>query len=175
MSLEQIDTQHAADNNRLGVTLQRLVYLLLIGLGSYVIWQALSMSYYTQVGPGPGFFPFWLGAVLVALALATLVLSFFPRDPVVFEETIVPHRAASIQMAVNFAMVAFFALTVIPLGFVLSMFVVLLVLLLTNRVHLLMALAVALGGGFGASYGFVNWLGVYLPPAPGGALSAIGL
>lgn len=175
MTLEQTDPYPSDANNRLGVRLQRVVYVVLVGLGAYVVWQATALSYYTRVGPGPGFFPLWLGILLIALALATLIFSFFPRSPIVFEEPIVPHRAAGFQMVINFAMVAFFALTVNAIGFVASMFIVLLVLLLVNRVPVLLALAVALGGGLGASYAFAAWLGVYLPPAPYGALAAIGL
>ncbi|HTM78060.1 MAG TPA: tripartite tricarboxylate transporter TctB family protein [Devosia sp.] len=178
MTLEQNiapDPAAMAANNRLGVTLQRAVSVVLIALGGYVVIQALAMSYYTPVGPGPGFFPFWLGLILIGLSAASLVASVVSKLPEVFEDAIIPERAAGLQMAINFAMVGFFGLTVVPLGFVLSMVTVLLVLLLVNRVHLLMALAVALGGGLGASYAFANWLHVYLPPAPYGALSAIGL
>jgi putative tricarboxylic transport membrane protein len=155
--------------------LQRVVSLALIVLGAYVAIQALAMSYYTPVGPGPGFFPFWLGVLLIVLSIASIVASYVSNTPVLFEDAIIPERAAGMQMVINFVMVGFFALTVVPLGFVLSMFVVLLVLLLVNRVQVLMALAVALGGGLGASYAFANWLHVYMPPAPYGVLSAIGL
>jgi putative tricarboxylic transport membrane protein len=164
-----------ASNNRLGLNLQRAVSVVLIALGLFVAVSALELSYYTPVGPGPGFFPLWLGIVLMALALASLVLSFVSKVPPVFEEAIIPEPRAGIAMAINFAMVAFFGLTIVPLGFVPSMFVVLLVLLLINRVAIPVALAVALGGSLGVGYAFSNWLHVYLPAAPGGALSAIGL
>lgn len=178
MTLEQElppDPVAVAANNRLGIVLQRGVSIVLMGLGLYVIVQSLALSYYTPVGPGPGFFPFWLGLLLILLSAASVIASFVSKMPVLFEDMIIPEPSAGAQMAINFVMVGFFALTVVPLGFVLSMFVVLLVLLLVNRVHVLMALAVALGGGLGASYAFSNWLHVYLPPAPYGALSAIGL
>jgi putative tricarboxylic transport membrane protein len=170
-----LNTAAAATNNRLGVTLQRAISILLIVLGVFVVIQSLALSYYTPVGPGPGFFPFWLGVLLIALSVASIVTSVVSTMPVMFEDAIIPERAAGLQMAINFVMVGFFALTVVPLGFVISMFVVLLVLLLVNRVQMLMALAVAVGGGLGISYAFANWLHVYLPPAPFGALSAIGL
>jgi putative tricarboxylic transport membrane protein len=162
-------------NNRLGLVLQRVVAAVLVAMGVFVTIQSVALSYYTPVGPGPGFFPFWLGLLLVVLAGASLVTTFVSKIPVIFEDAIIPDRAAGIQMAINFVMVGFFALTVRPAGFVFSMFVVLIVLLLVNRVHLLTALAVALGASLGASYAFANWLHVYLPPAPFGILAAIGL
>jgi hypothetical protein len=78
-------------------------------------------------------------------------------------------------MLVTFGMIAFFALTIQPLGFVFSIFIVLIVLLLINRVQWLTALLVALGGSVGVGYAFSAWLRVYVPVAPNGLLSALGL
>ena len=39
----------------------------------FVVSESVSMEYYTPLGPGAGFFPFWLGASLGVLALVWLV------------------------------------------------------------------------------------------------------
>lgn len=38
-------------------------------LGIYVIANALKWDYMTPEGPGPGLFPFWYGAIMLALSL----------------------------------------------------------------------------------------------------------
>ena len=161
-------------NNRLGRLLQRIVIAVFFAVGVYVAIKALELPYYTRVGPGPAFFPFWLGVVIAGLSTLAMLASFKSR-PENFEDRIIPARSASIEMLVTFAMIAFFALTIQALGFVFSIFIVLIVLLLINRVQLLTALLVALGGSVGVGYAFATWLRVYVPVAPNGLLSALGL
>ena len=164
----------AGRNNRLGRLLQRVVIAVFFAIGIYVAIKALDLPYYTRVGPGPAFFPFWLGVVIAALSALAMAVSFKSK-PENFEDRIIPTRSASIEMLITFAMIAFFALTIQPLGFVFSIFIVLIVLLLVNRVQWLTALLVALGGSVGVGYAFAAWLRVYVPVAPNGLLSAIGL
>jgi putative tricarboxylic transport membrane protein len=46
---------------------------LLAALGMYVFLQSRAWDYYTDDGPGPGFFPYWYGAAMVVLSLALIV------------------------------------------------------------------------------------------------------
>jgi putative tricarboxylic transport membrane protein len=46
--------------------------LLLVALGVFVVAQAWDWPYLTKDGPGPGFFPLWIGIALIVLA-ATLI------------------------------------------------------------------------------------------------------
>jgi len=48
----------------------------LAALGSYVVAEAMHWEYLGADGPGPGFFPFWYGAALIALALGLVVAAF---------------------------------------------------------------------------------------------------
>jgi hypothetical protein len=144
-------------------------------LGLWVILTALDLVYYTPVGPGPGFFPLWLGALLVLFCAAIFVGSFLPGTMPDFPADLVPRGAPLAQMLITFGCIAAFALLVERLGFVLVMFAVMMVLLLVNRVPVVTALLVALGSSLGIGYAFVEWLGVFLPAAPWGLLSAIGL
>jgi len=170
----QMEEADAQANDGLGRWLQRLVTLIFLGLGVFVAAKALQLPYYTRVGPGPAFFPFWLGVALVALAVLALITSVRVTSER-FEERIVPSGSAAFQMAVTFAMIGFFALTIQPLGFVISIFSVLLVLQLVNRVQPFTALLIAVGVSLGVGFAFANWLRVYLPVAPNGWLSALGL
>jgi len=44
--------------------------------GAYVISVAAKLDYVSEVGPGPGFFPLWLGIGLVVFG-AALIVGFF--------------------------------------------------------------------------------------------------
>jgi putative tricarboxylic transport membrane protein len=46
---------------------------LLAALGVYVFLQSRAWDYYTDDGPGPGFFPYWYGAAMVVLSLVLIV------------------------------------------------------------------------------------------------------
>jgi len=43
--------------------------LFLLILAGFICWGALSLSYGRVHNPGPGFYPFWLGVILGAMAL----------------------------------------------------------------------------------------------------------
>jgi len=48
--------------------------LLLIGVGVFVLMHAWDWPYLTADGPGPGFFPLWIGICIIALAALLVVL-----------------------------------------------------------------------------------------------------
>jgi putative tricarboxylic transport membrane protein len=153
----------------------RLVALLFLLLGLFVCWQALGMVYYMPIGPGPGFFPLYLGLLMSVVALAVLARSFLGSVPD-FSAPFLPARKPLAQMAATVAAIAVFGVCVERLGFAITMFLVLLALLSVRGCRMLpTGLAVAVGGSFGVGYAFSQWLGVYLPPAPGHILQFIGL
>jgi len=39
----------------------------------FALWQSLLLSLTDRLGPGPGFFPFWLALIGIVLSLALLV------------------------------------------------------------------------------------------------------
>ena len=45
----------------------------LLLLAVFIAVEALKLRYYTSLGPGPGFFPFWLSLVLAGLAIGMLL------------------------------------------------------------------------------------------------------
>jgi putative tricarboxylic transport membrane protein len=44
----------------------------LAAFGIYIIWVAAKLPYVSDVGPGPGFFPLWLGIGLVLFSFALI-------------------------------------------------------------------------------------------------------
>jgi hypothetical protein len=138
-------------------------------LGAFVVWHARSMPYETPVGPGPGFFPTWLGLLLCVLSLGALAEALGGGDA----PSVQPDWRA---IAPILAAVAAFALAIEPAGFVITVFGVLLFLLRAHGCRLVpTGLAVAIAGSLGLGYAFNQWLGVFLPPAPFGLLAPIGL
>ena len=125
-------------------------------------------GYYTPVGPGPGFFPFWLG-LLLALFCAALLADSFRNRPVATLGRFVPPCRPLAQIVTTLAAIAAFALFVQRLGFAITMLGVLLALLLVHGCRLFpTAILVALAGSFGVGLAFTHFLGVYLPPAHAG-------
>lgn len=60
-----------------------IVWGMLLALGAFVIRESLDHRYYgSDFGPGPGFFSFWLGMLLMVLSLAQIVMVWRrPAEP----------------------------------------------------------------------------------------------
>jgi len=47
-----------------------VAWTILLGFGGFVIYESLQLNYYgSDFGPGPGFFSFWLGILVVLVSL----------------------------------------------------------------------------------------------------------
>jgi putative tricarboxylic transport membrane protein len=132
-------------------------------LSAFVAYEALQLRYYTPLGPGPGFFSFWLALIFGGLAVVMLVQATAGR-PEPMPQDFFAHRIGYLRMgAVVLALVVtIYALE--PLGFALTMFGVCAFLLtVLGRQHWVVTLLVALASSFGAYYVFDHWLKVPLP------------
>ena len=149
--------------------------LCFFALALFVVWKSLSMKYYSSFGPGPGFFPFWLGTLLAALSVAWVAqITFRTAEPM--KEGFIPSRAGKLSIvAVLLALVLVtwlmeiigFRLTM--LGFQLFLLVVL------GRQNKVAAVLIALAGSFGVFYVFEHWLSIRLPCATLDFLKDLGL
>ena len=138
-------------------------------VGVYVLVSSISLGLWTSLGPGPGLFPFAMGAVLAAMALLWLLQEL--RSP---SET-----AAGVDRGLVIAVVAslvILAAVMDLLGFQLSMFAFLLYhLKIRGRRTWVSSLIIAVAGSFGAFYAFNYGLNVALPVSTIPFLNAIGL
>lgn len=135
----------------------------LILFSAFMAREALDMTYYTPLGPGPGFFPFWI-SIFIGLLSAIMLYqaTFHQSDPM--PEDFLPSKAGYFRViAVTFGMI--FVVVIMPiLGFQLTMLPFLLFMLYAlGRQNLLVTTLVALAGSFGVFYVFNNWLQVPLP------------
>lgn len=97
--------------------IDQLSALAWLAAGATVVAQVWSLDYLSEFGPGPGFFPFWLGLVVIALGSVLLVKSTVrPADG---EELALPSRHAVRQMFLVMAGFFGFAFLAEPVGFLL--------------------------------------------------------
>jgi putative tricarboxylic transport membrane protein len=60
-----------------------IVWGLLAAFGAFIIHESLDHNYYgSDFGPGPGFFSFWLGVLLIVLSLIQIIMTYRrPAEP----------------------------------------------------------------------------------------------
>ena len=136
----------------------------LLGIFIPALITSLGYSLTDALGPGPGFFPFWLsligivltGAILVQLARGTL-----------FADTaaeLLPDRQAMLQAGVVLVALTVAAALLEPLGFRLTMLPFIGGLLIVLGARSLLAIAItSIAGSFGVFHVFYYWLKVPLP------------
>jgi putative tricarboxylic transport membrane protein len=139
----------------------------LAAFGIYVISVAVKLPYVSEVGPGPGFFPLWLGIGLVLFASALMFASFSPSRSAAKSET-QSWKTTARALAGWFAMMVAIALLG-RIGFALS-FVVLTIFLIVflDRRPAWLALGVGVALAVAFHLIFVVALDISLPAAPWG-------
>ena len=154
--------------------LYQVTALAFLALGLYVVMQARGMEYFTSIGPGAGFFPFWLGLLMCGLSL--LWLGQVTLGPsATLPPDFLPDRAGVRRVVVILGALALLAVLIDRLGYALTMLAFVLVLLtVVGRQSLAVALPLALLSSFGLYYVFRYWLAVQLPPSAVGLLNALG-
>jgi putative tricarboxylic transport membrane protein len=133
----------------------------------FAMWQSLLLSLTDRLGPGPGFFPFWLGLIGTGIAIALLVTTFREAaDPADADADthVLPHGAGATRWLAIVGALAIVTLVMDYVGFRLSMLVfnVALVVALGERRWWIIAIFAVLGS-YGVFYVFTTWLDVLLP------------
>lgn len=137
--------------------------LVLLALAVAVVSGALQLRYYTSLGPGPGFFSFWIGIVLAILAVIMVVQTLFqPAERL--SADFFPRRDGWLRMGAVVLSLVVAVVLMERLGFSLTMFAVFVFLLRSlGGYGLATCIAAAFGASFGIDYVFVRWLNVPLP------------
>ncbi|HSE94561.1 MAG TPA: tripartite tricarboxylate transporter TctB family protein [Methylomirabilota bacterium] len=134
-----------------------------LALFGFVLIESRALSLQDSLGPGPGFFPFWLSLAGTGLAAALLVQARRgrPDKPV---EPLVPRADAGRRVLAVLAGLAGVTVLFDPLGFRLTIaaFAAFLLTALGVRRWWVTALF-ALAGSFGVFHVFYHWLKVPLP------------
>ena len=138
-------------------------------VGVYVLVSSIELGLWTSLGPGPGLFPFAMGAVLAAMSVVWLLQEL--RRPSETAEGV----DRGLVMAVVVSLVILAALMDL-LGFQLSMFLFLMYhLKLRGGRAWRSSLITSLTGSVGAFYAFNYGLNVALPVSAFPLLNTIGL
>lgn len=135
-------------------------------LGIFIPALVISLGYSLTdaLGPGPGFFPFWLSLIGIALTGAMLVQ--LARGNIFADAAveILPNRQAAVQASAVLVALVVAAALLEPLGFRLTMLSFIAGLLLVLGARSLIAIALtAVAGSFGVFHVFYYWLKVPLP------------
>lgn len=147
--------------------------LIFLGISIYIIWESLDLEYYTKLGPGGGFFPFWLGIIMAFLTGGWIIhdlrkdkgnSSFLSTEADLTRIISIIASLLAVSGLMNF------------LGFQLTMFLFLTFLLkLLGRQSFLATLITAISGSFLVYHIFIRYLDILLPPSSIKFLSALGL
>ena len=134
----------------------------LLVLFAFFAYESLQLSLSDAIGPGAGFFPFWLsvaGGILGAILLVQLKLG---RVELTGEFTFEREGTRNVVLMLAGLIVA--AVLLEPLGFSVSMLLLIVYLLFALRARNRLAIAImALAGSFGVYHLFYDLLQVPLP------------
>ena len=136
----------------------------LLGIFIPALITSLGYSLTDALGPGPGFFPFWLS--LIGIALTGGMLVQLARGSIFADAAveILPDRQAALQAGAVLVALTVAAALLEPLGFRLTMLPFIAGLLLVLGARSLIAIALtAVAGSFGVFHVFYYWLKVPLP------------
>ena len=136
----------------------------------FAMWQSLLLSLTDRLGPGPGFFPFWLALIGALLAVALLVTTFREAaDPSDGETRILPHGEGGKRWLAIVVLLAAVTVAMEFVGFRIAMLVFNAVLVIALGERRWWAIAVfSILGSVGVYYVFTTWLDVLLPVSPFG-------
>ena len=146
---------------KLGWQVGSLCFFALFAFG---IVLSLQLPMGDRLGPGPGFFPLWLG--LIGAVLSAVLFVEVLRQPAdgPGDGPLTPARPAAQRILAVLVLLAAVALLLDPLGFRLTALLFTAILLLALGVRSLPVIAVfAATAGFGVFHVFYYWLKVPLP------------
>jgi putative tricarboxylic transport membrane protein len=138
--------------------------LFLIGSG-IMFWKSLSLSYYSDLGPGPGLFPRWLTIALMALSVLYIIGSL-RGEKILWPKVMPKGRDLGNVGLVLVAVVLFIALFETA-GFIISG-TLMLVILLARSYKWYLALLISAAASVLLFVAFSYGLDV---PLPGGTIS----
>lgn len=154
--------------------LRLVLAFLLMSIGLYLVSQSGKIGYSDMGGPGPGFFPFWVGILLAITAFFWLLAEFRAHKDTQIEQDLDPkgiYRVGRLLLSVM-ALTFFF----VPVGYNIS--VLLFMLFLTSTMgkgRVVTNVIVSLISSFGIYLVFEKLLDVPLPDSFIPFLAHLGL
>lgn len=97
-----------------GVTVSSFIFL----FAAFIFYQSLDFQYYSEFGPGPGFFPRWLGGALMILSLVNIWQSV--TKEVVWFRDVLPKSKELLLLVKICVSIALFIVIVPYSGFIIA-------------------------------------------------------
>jgi putative tricarboxylic transport membrane protein len=136
---------------------------LLLLFSIFVGYKALQLRYYTGMGPGPGFFSFWLAVILAVLATVMIATATLGR-PEPMPKNFFSNREGYLRIGAIILALVFTIQSLEWLGFPITMFAVCAFLIsYLGRRGIALTLVLSFASGFGVYYLFDRLLRVPLP------------
>jgi len=131
---------------------------------AFIAWEAWNnLLFYTPIGPGAGFFPFWLAVVLGILSLVMIYNATFKREEPMPSDFL-PTHAGYLRIGAILMVLVLTILLIVPLGFRLTTLAFLIALMYTlGRPTPLATVPIAIAGSWGTYWVFVELLRIPLP------------
>jgi len=129
--------------------LYQIVAIIFAAFGVFVLYLSLDLSYSADYGPGPGFFSFWLGILLILLGGIDLIgTTRRPREPL--PEAFIPDRPGLRRLLFISASLVAVIFLMKPLGYTLTILPFSIFLLRTmGRQPWWATMIISLAGSFG--------------------------
>ncbi len=138
-----------------------------LALFLFSIWKAASLPLRDALGPGPGFFPLWLGIVGSLLAVLLLLEARRARSLASSDDTFMPASDAALRIVFVLVALAAAAFLFERIGYRFTVIAFALALLPALGIRSVTAIVVfALATSLGVFHVFYHWLKVPLPIGP---------
>lgn len=167
--------KHGTTSGGLVKTVQQAGAIAFFILGGFILWDASHFRYLTAIGPGPGFFPVWVGGFLVVLS-AGLFIQASTSEATFADEEFVPDRDGIRRVLSTLVALVLFVWALERIGYSPTAFAFSFVLLIIfGRTRIVISLALSVLVSVVLFYIFNHLLGVRLPSSPLGLWPAIGI
>lgn len=129
--------------------LYQIVSIIFVAFGAFVLYLSLDLSYSADYGPGPGFFSFWLGILLILIGGIDFIgTTRRPREPL--PEGFIPDRPGLRRLLFISASLVAVIFLMKPLGYTLTILPFSIFLLRTmGRQAWWATMIISLAGSFG--------------------------
>ncbi len=142
----------------------QIACILFLGMSLFSLVMSFEYPYHDKLGPGPGFFPFWISVISGVLAVGLLVQTSLSEAGEQRATKFIPERPAVLRILLILGSLICVLFLLNPLGFRLSLFLFLVFVPLGLGYRKWWFIVIfAIGGSFGVFHVFYYWLRLPLP------------
>jgi len=142
----------------------QIASLIFVFLSLFVLIHSFSYPYKDRLGPGPGFFPFWMSIITGLLSLGLFLQTTLGKSDPTEKSSFFPNPEGGLRIVLILASLAMVVVFLNPLGFRVSLLLFLFFLPIFLGVRNWVVIPIlAVAGSFGVFHVFYYWLKLPLP------------